>query len=93
MKTTFFTIALLLTITPFLVYAQNQNCGNNASLNNGSQNDPPGTEPVNPYTENEYYEAEDLTLYSGVGQHLTFGRWANSRFVPGAQYFGNGHYS
>jgi hypothetical protein len=71
-----------------------QPCGNHAvnspAAHNTDNQDQEG-DPFNPYTGNEYRSIPDLKVWGGVGEHqLSFTRFANSRFVGGAQYFGNG---
>ena len=49
-------------------------------------------DPFVVYSGNEYRHIPDLKVWGGVGEHqLTWGRWANSRFVAGQNYFGDGH--
>jgi YD repeat-containing protein len=72
-----------------------QPCGNHAvnspAAHNTDNQDQEG-DPFNPYTGNEYRSIPDLKVWGGVGEHqLSFTRFANSRFVGGAQYFGDGH--
>ena len=88
-----FIFILLGTLSPA---GAQQPCGNNApnmpASKNNEQNPNSQGDPYNPYTGNEFREIPDLKIWGGVGQHqLTFGRWANSRFVGGTQYLGSGH--
>lgn len=71
-----------------------QACANGASNTAG----PPGPgqdsggDPFMVYSGNEYRHIPDLQIWGGVGeQQLVWGRWANSRFVSGQNYFGDGH--
>jgi len=87
-------VFLAIAMTPNAKGAGQQPCGNGATNTAGTGG--PGQakdgDPFVVYTGNEYRHIQDLNVWGGVGEHqLTWSRWANSRFVSGANYFGDGH--
>src|SRR6266436_7811630 len=70
------------------------NCGNSGSTQTGPCTDPcscPGVNPFSAATSNEYRDVTDLEVWGGVGEHqLKWTRWANSRYIAGPKYFGQG---
>lgn len=51
------------------------------------------SDPVIPYTGNEFKEIQDLQIWGSVGDEaMLWTRYANSRAVSGANLFGMGHY-
>ncbi|MES2309690.1 MAG: RHS repeat-associated core domain-containing protein [Verrucomicrobiota bacterium] len=76
----------------------NAQCGNSTPGGGGGEGYPsePSTDesdPIVPYTGNEFKKIYDLQVWGGVGElPLEWNRHANSRAVAGSQLFGMGHY-
>src|SRR6202453_617593 len=90
----FVTILVPAAVLTFTHSEAGPSCGNSGADPSGppTTGSPGDGDPFVAYTGNEYRKIDDLRIWGGVGEHqLTWTRWANSRFVGGQNYFGDGH--